>query len=286
MKKTPPGLTKHLAKAQKVAISAALEAGELLRKKFGKHRQLDRKKDSSLVTEADRGAEKIVVSQIKKHFPSDEILGEESGFSKGRSLQVPKAYQKFGSFRWHIDPLDGTTNFVHAFPMFCVSIGLEFENATSADDLVLGVIYNPITKDLYTAYRGSGATRNGKPIHVSKNSILSDAVLTTGFSYRRDAYYDRELHSFSKILRESRALRRIGSAALDLSFVSSGQFDGFWERGLNSWDVAAGICILTEAGGKVTKIDGSPYKLGDDSILATNSTIHSSIMKLIGSSDR
>ncbi len=286
MKKTTPAFSKHLAKTQKVAIEAAIDAGEFLKKKFGKHKVLDRKKDASLVTEADRGAEKIVVSKIRKHFASDEILGEESGFSKGRSLRNSNSYQSLGSFRWHIDPLDGTTNFVHAFPMFCVSIGLEFENATSSDGLVMGVIYNPITNDLYTAYRGSGATRNNKQIHVSKNNILSDAVLTTGFSYRRDAYYDRELHSFSKILRESRALRRIGSAALDLAFVSSGQFDGFWESGLNSWDVAAGICILTEAGGKVTKIDGSPYKLGDESILATNSVIHSSIMKLIGSSDR
>ncbi len=281
-RKMDPALEKHLKKCQKVALEAALKAGKFLKSKYGKFKNLDRKADRSLVTEADRGAEKIVVKHLRKYFPHDEIMGEESGLFTGskqaiaRDLSSPK---RLGSFRWHIDPLDGTTNFVHGFPMFCVSIGLEFENT----ELVMGVIHNPIYKDTFYAYKGGGAKRNGKPIYVSKNHNVQDAMLTTGFSYRRDAFYERELQSFSRVLRESRAIRRVGSAAMDLALVSCGQFDGFWERALSSWDVAGGICILREAGGTVTKLDGSPYRLGDETILATNGKIHHPMIALLKS---
>lgn len=271
MKKTKvdPSLKKHLQKALVVGTKAAHEAGKFLSKKYGKFTTLNEKADTTLVTEADRGAEKIVIDIIQKSFPQDEIIGEESGFTAGKNPN--------SSFRWHIDPLDGTTNFVHSFPMFCVSIGLEFERNTFA----LGIIYNPISKDFYKGALGTGAFKNGKPIHVSNCKKISDAMLTTGFSYRRDLFYEKELLTFGRVLRESRAIRRVGSAALDLAIVASGQFDGFWERGLASWDVAAGIAILQEAGGKVTKLDGSPYQFGGESILATNGLLHKPFMKLM-----
>lgn len=279
-KKIDPALKKHLNKCLKVALQAADDAGKFLHSKYGKFRQLDRKADTTLVTEADRGAEKIVVRHIRKHFPQDEIMGEESGFSKPSAAAVKKELmsgRRLGSFRWHIDPLDGTTNFVHGFPMFCVSIGLEFE----ATELVMGVVHAPIYKDTYTATLAGGAFKNKKQIHVSKNHDVKDAMLTTGFSYRRDALYERELQSFSRVLRESRAIRRVGSAALDLSLVACGQFDGFWERALSSWDVAAGICLVREAGGMVTRLDGEKYRLGDESILATNGKVHHPMIALL-----
>ncbi len=268
-----------MTRALSTATSAALESGKFLRAKCGHHRTLSHKADKSLVTEADRGAERLIVRRIRKAFPEDTILGEESGLSEGTAAAARRTLESehLGHFRWHIDPLDGTTNFVHAFPMFCVSIGLEHEDG----DLVLGVIHNPVTGDTFHATLGGGACKNGKPIRVSRTSSVIDALLSTGFSYRRDVYYDRELSGFSRVLRECRAIRRIGSAALDLSLVACGQFDGFWEHGLSSWDVCAGIAILREAGGHVTNLSGEEYRLGDEGILATNRFLHPEILALI-----
>lgn len=272
--KIEKGMHRHLEKSLKVALSAADEAGVFLRKKFGNFNTLNKKADASLVTEADKGSEKIIVRKIRKAFPHDQIIGEESGFSAGKPKKTATI---LGNFRWHIDPLDGTTNFVHSFPMFCISIGLEFED----NQMVLGVIYNPISKDLFYGSSGKGAFRNKKRIKVSDCTAISESMLTTGFSSRRDILHDRELQTFSRVVRQSRAIRRIGSAALDLSLVSCGQFDGFWERHLSSWDVAAGIAILQEAGGIITKLDGSPYRLGDESILATNAKLHKPLIAIM-----
>lgn len=280
--KTDPALARHLKRALSCATAAALEAGKFLRAKCGRHRTLSHKADRSLVTEADRGAERLILRHIRKAFPQDAILGEESGLTAGAAAADlrPRQTARAGHFRWHIDPLDGTTNFVHAFPMYCVSIGLEHEDGK----LVLGVIHDPVTGDVFRATLGGGAWKNREPIRVSRTSSVTDALLSTGFSYRRDVYYERELSGFSRVLRECRAIRRIGSAALDLSFVATGQFDGFWEHGLSSWDVCAGIAILRESGGLVTNLSGAEYRLGDEGILATNGHLHPGLLALMRAS--
>lgn len=259
-------LDSHLKKALPHAVKAALEAGAFIKKKFGRFKQLTKKPDTSLVTEVDQGSEKIVVKHLRKAFPNDPIVGEESGLNQGNDRSP---------FRWHIDPLDGTTNFVHGFPFFCVSIGLEYE----LRDLVLGVLYQPITGDLYTGFKGGGAYRNKKLIRVSKTPKLSQSLLSTGFSMRREKFFEKEISDFEHITRLSHAVRRTGSAALDLVHVATGQFDGFWERGLSSWDVAAALALVTEAQGRVTTIDGKNFRIGDESVLATNGLIHDELVK-------
>ncbi|MBI3543665.1 MAG: inositol monophosphatase [Deltaproteobacteria bacterium] len=266
-KKPDAALARHLAQALPVATRAAIEAGEFIHSRFGRFRKLTSKPDTSLVTEVDKGSEKIVVGRLRKAFPNDNILGEEGGLSQG---------QRVSDFRWHVDPLDGTTNFVHGFPFFCVSIGLEYER----DDLVLGVIYQPITKDLYLARRGKGATRNGKRMQVSKTARLRDGLLSTGFSMRHDKFFSDEIASFAAITLASHAVRRTGSAALDLVHVATGQFDAFWERGLSSWDVAAGLTLVAEAGGDYSRMDGKAFQIGDDSVLASNGRLHKELLSI------
>lgn len=264
-KKIDPALTRHLVKALPVAVNAAMTAGAFIQKKFGRFRQLTEKADLSLVTEVDKGSEKLVMTALRRQFRNDQIVAEETGLNEGKDSSA---------FRWHVDPLDGTTNFVHRFPFFCVSIGLEFERR----DLVLGVIYQPITGELYTARLGGGAFRNKKRMHVSKTKKLANGLLSTGFSMRRHQYFADELTSFARLSLASHAVRRTGSAALDITHVATGQFDGFWERGLNSWDVAAGLCLVSEAGGHYSRLDGKPFRIGEDSILASNGLIHDELV--------
>lgn len=269
--KASPALIKHLQKVLPIATAAALDAGKLIRKKFGKFESLSLKRDSSLVTEVDQNSERIIVGRLKNSFPFDDFIGEETGLSAS-AQRSPRGEVPF---RWYIDPLDGTTNFVHKFPIFCVSIGLEFEESLP----VLGVIHQPITGDLFTAYLGGGAFRNKRRMSVSGTTKLENALLTTGFSLKWDRYLQDEVSSFSRISRKIRGVRRTGSAALDLSYVATGQFDGFWERGLSAWDVAAGLAILLEAGGKFTQIDGKPYRLGQDqTLIASNGKLHSRLV--------
>lgn len=261
MKKIDRALEQHLKKALPVAVDAAVAAGTLIRRKFGKFKNLQFKNDQSLVTEVDKGSEAIVLRKLRKKFPHDTLIAEETGASLGQSATP---------FRWHIDPLDGTSNFVHSFPIFCVSIGLEFE----LSEIVLGVIYQPITQDLYIARKGAGAFKNKKRIHVSSTSKISDAMLSTGFSFKRRELFGDEITSFGRVAYSTHAIRRTGSAAMDLTYVSTGQFDGFWERGLQTWDTCAGLALLGEAGGTYSRIDGKPFRLGDGSILASNSKLH------------
>lgn len=265
--KPSAALARELKAALPVAVAAALKAGEYIQNKFGKFRTVKIKPDDSLVTEVDRGSEKIVIEGLRKKFPHHAIMGEESG----------AFVQLNSSFRWHIDPLDGTTNFVHGFPMFCVSVGLEFEN----EGPVAGVIYHPISKELYTASWGGGAYRNKKPIHVSGTPKLAHSLLSTGFSMKKDLYFDQEIATFARMAHTSYAIRRTGSAALDLTYVASGQFDGFWERGLHTWDVTAALCLVREAGGEFSQMDGKAYQVGDETVLATNGRIHREILKLL-----
>lgn len=264
-------LAKHLKTVLPVAVNAAFAAGAIIKRKFGKFRSLTVKPDASLVTEVDKQAEKAVIRVLKKRFAHDQIVGEESGVTKSAALHLPSA------FRWHIDPLDGTTNFVHGFPMFCVSIGLEHETQGP----VLGVIYHPLTQELYTGYRGAGAFRNKKRIAVSKTPKLEQALLSTGFSMSKEHSFDQEIAAFGRLTRSSYAIRRTGSAALDLTMVATGQFDGFWERGLHSWDVTAALALLIEAGGHYSQFDGKDYRIGDQTLVASNKVLHKEFVSTI-----
>lgn len=261
-------LSRHLKRILPIVQEAALEAGVFLKSKYRRFKMLAEKPNAGLVTEADHGAEKIILKILKKHFPQDHFMAEETGKTQG---------QESSAFVWHIDPLDGTTNFVHGFPLFCVSIGLELVPNNS----LLGVIYQPMSGDMYYGYRNGGSYLNGKRMHVSKIKKVMDALLTTGFSYRQKEFLADELESFGRVVHASRGIRRTGSAALDLAFLASGQLDGFWERGLSSWDVCAGIALLTEAGGRVTDFLGSRYSIGGPEILASNTLIHKELQKLL-----
>ena len=256
---------KELSKLLRIAHEAAEISGPFLKRKFGRFLSLSQKPDSTLVTEADQQSEKMIIRHIKKAFPHHSFLGEESGSSVTKH-----------SYRWIIDPLDGTTNFVHRLPIFCISIGLEIDGILS-----VGLIHQPLTGDFYRATKGGGAFWNRKEIHVSPTKELSKAMLTTGFSSRKSIFLRRELDTFEKVVQKARAVRRLGSAALDLCYVATGQFDGFFEQNLAPWDVAAGLVILDEAGGRFTHFTGKSYRVGDESLLATNSLIHQSLINTL-----
>jgi len=240
-----------------VAIETALEAGKILREEYALTPDIRYKGDVDLVTQADRRSEQAIVTRLSKHFPEHSIAAEE-GTGHVRSSE----------FRWHVDPLDGTTNFAHKYPCFAVSIALA-ENG----NVLAGVVYNPIHDELFAAARGEGATLNGKKISVSKVATLSTSLLCTGFPvHKRRA--NPNIHYYYDFTMRSHGVRRDGSAALDLACVAAGRFAGFWEFGLKPWDTGAGVLLVHEAGGTVSDFDGQPYQLGGPVILATNSLIH------------
>ena len=256
--------TPKLNQMRDVAVEAALRAGRVLRKYYQDGRfHVAEKPGAGLVTNADLEAEAQAVKTLKKAYPQFGFLTEEA---------QPLAASCPG--RWIIDPLDGTTNFVHRFPMFCVSIAAEWEG-----EVVVGVIYHPILKDLYLAVKGKGAFLNGERIQVSSTEHVSEALLTTGFTYQKDQALKQEMRAFERLSSSARAVRRPGSAALDLAFTACGVFDGFWERRLSPWDVAAGSLLVLEAGGKVTNFSGKSFDLGSKEILASNGFIHSSLQR-------
>lgn len=246
-----------------VAVDVAREAGQILREEMERPPSIAYKGDFDLVTQADRRSEALIVSRLQQHFPDHAVAAEE-GTGKDTASE----------YRWHVDPLDGTTNFAHAYPCFCVSMALARRN-----ELLLGVIYNPIYNELFTAVRGEGATFNGKKIHCSKIDALRNSLLCTGFpNHNRRGHPN--FHYYWDFTLRSHGVRRDGSAALDLAFVALGRFDGFWEFGLNPWDTAAGVILVEEAGGKVTDMQGQPYVLGGPSILASNGFIHSEMLRV------
>ncbi|MFH0990630.1 MAG: inositol monophosphatase family protein [bacterium] len=251
----------------KVAIQAALEAGRFLKENVGRIKQIERKhgQETNLVTEIDRKAEEIIITMIKQSYPDHDFLGEESG-----SHQAPSEY------RWVIDPLDGTTNYTHGFHIYCVSIGLEVRG-----EIVLGAIYDPTLNELFSAERGKGAFLNGKSIHVSGVSSLIDSMLVTGFPYIIKQNPDHAIEHFNNFLMEAQALRRLGSAAIDMCYVASGKFEGFWEVALNPWDMAAGMVIIEEAGGKITDFHGNPTTIYSKQILASNGIVHNQLMAVL-----
>ena len=248
------------------ALEIAREAGAVLREEFGHPAQISYKREVDLVTQADRRSEKLIVERLTKYFPAHAIAAEEgSGHESG------------SEFRWHVDPLDGTTNFAHGYPCFCVSIALAQQAPASAqgprDTLLCGVIYDPIHEELFAAARGEGATLNGAKIRVSHNATLSTSLLCTGFPVH-ERYASPNIHYYSEFTMRSHGVRRDGSAALDLANVACGRFDGFWEFSLKKWDTAAGVLLIQEAGGLVSDFAGRPYELGGPVILATNALIH------------
>ena len=252
-----------MTKELEEAISAAREAGEVLREGFGWQHSVRYKGEVDLVTEVDEQAERVIKEILLGAFPSYGMLAEESGRSSGRE-----------DARWIVDPLDGTTNYAHGLPIFAVSIALE-----RAGEVVLGVVHDPIREETYLAERGGGATLNGEPIKVSDNDELIQALIATGFPYDR-AEMPEALELFGRFAAITRGMRRLGSTALDLCYVAAGRLDGYYERGIWAWDIAAGGLILEEAGGKVTDYRGAGLNLEGRQIVASNGYLHSAMMEL------
>jgi myo-inositol-1(or 4)-monophosphatase len=240
----------------------AREAGALLLHYFHQHVKIEYKGDVDLVTVADRASEKLIVERVRAAWPAHDIVGEEG------------TRQESGAeYRWYIDPLDGTTNFAHGYPVFCVSMGLERRG-----EMVAGVLYDPTRDELFAAEKGRGASLNGAPIHVSQTKLLCESLLATGFpSHKR--HKNPNIHFYHQITLHSHGVRRAGSAALDLANVACGRYDGFWEFNLNPWDTSAGTLLVTEAGGIVTRYDGSKWRLDSKETLASNGLIHEEMMR-------
>ncbi|MDQ6672959.1 MAG: inositol monophosphatase [Chloroflexota bacterium] len=247
-----------LRRAREVGIQAARSAGEILRRRVDSIHDIRHKGVIDIVTEVDLESEKKVCDTLLSAFPGHSILGEEGGARAGGDPR----------FRWIVDPLDGTTNYAHGFPFFCVSIALEVDRR-----IVLGVAYAPSLDELFVAQAGDGATVNDRPIQVSSTDDLEQALLATGFPYDR-ADFSRALRSFEVISLQSQAVRRAGSAVLDLCYVACGRLDGYWEHVVKPWDVAAGALIVREAGGRVTGAEGSPFDVDAGHILASNGVLH------------
>ncbi|HET9789675.1 MAG TPA: inositol monophosphatase family protein [Candidatus Angelobacter sp.] len=239
----------------------AREAGALLMSYFGKV-SIEYKGDADLVTQADRSSEKLIVERIRKQWPHHDLIGEEGSRTETGS-----------DYRWYVDPLDGTTNFAHGYPVFCVSMGLEYKG-----ELLAGVVYDPTRDEMFTAAKGSGAQLNGRAIRVSKTARLKESLVATGFpSHKR--HKNPNINFYHQITLRSHGVRRAGSAALDLCYVACGRYDGFWEFNLNSWDTAAGVLLVQEAGGKVTNFSGGPFSIDSRQVLATNGVLHAEMLK-------
>lgn len=249
-------------------LKACLQAaGKVVRKHYGKV-GYELKGKANLVTKADVASQRVILDLIKKNFPQHDFLAEEGGLKNTRA-----------EYTWVVDPIDGTTNFAHTFPQCSVSVALFKKN-----EPVLGGVYNPVTKEMFLAQKGKGATLNGKKIHVSKTAELQNALLITGFPYNREKIMPQLLKTFQAFMFNSHDIRRLGSAALDLCWLAAGRADGYWEQNLNPWDVSAGILILREAGGKVTDYAGKPFKKLPDygkTMIASNGKIHKQMVGLL-----
>jgi myo-inositol-1(or 4)-monophosphatase len=239
----------------------AREAGALLMEYFDQHVKVEYKGDADLVTIADRKSEILIRERIKNDWPTHDVLGEEQGLTDTGS-----------DYRWYVDPLDGTTNFAHGFPVFCVSIALEFRKQRIA-----GVVYDPTRDEMFAAEKGSGAYLNQQRIQVSKTANLAECLVATGFpSHKR--HKNPNIYFYHQITLRTHGVRRAGSAALDLCCVACGRFDGFWEFNLNPWDTAAGVLIVEEAGGRVTDFHDGPFQINSRETLASNGHAHASLV--------
>jgi myo-inositol-1(or 4)-monophosphatase len=245
-----------------IAITAARAAGELQKKHFCGDFTIKYKGVTDLVTEVDQACEALIVAMIRREYPGHDILGEENEYASLSS-----------GFTWVIDPLDGTTNYAHGIPWFCVSIALEIGN-----ELALGVIYHPMMDQLFTVIKGEGAFLNGERLRVSSRAPLRQSLLATGFPYDRTDDRDNNFDYFCMFQETARAVRRLGAAALDLAYVAAGRFDGFWESKLHPWDVAAGVLLVVEAGGTVTGYLGEPFAIRHHRVVASNTCIHDEML--------
>jgi myo-inositol-1(or 4)-monophosphatase len=242
-------------------VEIARETGALLMGYFHRRVKIEYKGEADLVTEADRNSEALIRKRIHEKWPEHDILGEENGLIDTGS-----------EYRWYVDPLDGTTNFAHGYPVFCVSMGLEYQG-----ERIAAVVYDPTRDEMFTAAKGSGAQLNGAPIHVSKTPTLAETIIATGFpSHKR--HKNPNIHFYHQITLRTHGVRRAGSAALDLCYVACGRFDAFWEFNLNPWDTAAGVLIVQEAGGKVTDFNGGPFNIDSRQTVASNVLVHDALL--------
>ncbi len=249
-----------------VAVAAAQQAGKIIADGYRTEFRVDFKgATTNLVTEVDRKAESAIIEALRQAFPDHQILAEEGG--EGSRQKSP--------YKWIVDPLDGTTNFAHGFPAFCVSIGLEVDGRVE-----LGVVYDPLRQELFEAEAGKGAFLNGERLRVSQAAALDRALLVTGFAYDQEGRR-MNLDHFSRFVLKAQGIRRTGSAAIDLCYVASGRVDGFWELKLYPWDVAAGSLIVAEAGGRVTNFAGQPFSIYTDNIVASNGKIHQAMVDVL-----
>ncbi len=249
------------------AVRAALAAGTIQKERLWSEHEICFKGEINLVTDVDRDCEALIVAVIREEWPGHDILAEENEYAPSGS-----------GFRWIIDPLDGTTNYAHGFPWFCVSIALEI-----AGEVRLGVIYHPMMAELFTVVKGEEAFLNGKQLRVSKREPLKSCLLATGFPYDRTRDNENNFTHFENFQMAARAVRRAGAAALDLAYVAAGRLDGYWECKLKPWDVAAGQLLVTEAGGRVTNHAGEAFSVYDHRILASNGLIHGEMVEVLKS---
>jgi myo-inositol-1(or 4)-monophosphatase len=241
-------------------LPIAREAGALLLSYFGKV-AIEYKGEVDLVTEADRRAEALIVERIRSRWPDHEITGEE-----GTRTDTG------GAFRWYVDPLDGTTNFAHGYPVFCVSLALEHRGRRIA-----GVVYDPTRDEMFAAEKGSGASLNGRPIRVSRTAALAESLVATGFPSSK-RHQDPNIHFYHRITLRTHGVRRAGSAAMDLAYTACGRFDAYWEFNLNPWDTAAGVLLVQEAGGTVTGLYDAPFEIASREVVASNAVLHPALL--------
>jgi myo-inositol-1(or 4)-monophosphatase len=248
------------------AVEIAREAGALLANYLERRPAFELKGEFDLVTEADRASEKLVVERLRTHYPSHAIVAEEGG-----------GHESASEYRWFVDPLDGTTNFAHSFPMFNITMGLE-----RAGEMIAGVVYDPIRQEMFTAERGSGAYLNNRRIRVSNARNVSDSLSSTGFPSRK-RHHNVNIHFYYQMAMASHGVRRTGSAAIDLAYVSCGRLDFFWEFGLKPWDMAAGTLLVQEAGGRVSDMRGASHSVtASDHLLADNGHLHDEVIQSFG----
>jgi len=252
---------KHVA----VAVEAVLQAGAVQKARYGQAIEVQLKGEIDLVTEVDRACEEVVLRTLRSRFPDHDIVTEEQDLERRGSSHV-----------WFVDPLDGTTNYAHGYPFFCCSVGLAVDGR-----VVAGAVYDPLREELFSGSRGEGSFVNGLPLRVSKTPELLRSLLVTGFPYDLRDDLPAKLRLFNRFMGHARGIRRDGAAALDLCYVAAGRLDGFWEERLHPWDMVAGSLILEEAGGRVTRFDGSPTGLVADEVLATNGALHETMLAVL-----
>ena len=247
------------------AVQIARESGALLSDYLARRVGFELKGDFDLVTEADRASEKLVIQRLTELFPDHGIVAEEGG-----------GHDSPSKYRWYVDPLDGTTNFAHGYPVFNITLGLE-----SNGEIIAGAVYDPTRDEMFAAEKGSGATLNGSPIRVSPAARLEDSLVSTGFPSRK-RHLNVNIHFYHQMAMATHGVRRGGSAAIDLAYVACGRLDAFWEFGLNPWDLAAGTLLVTEAGGRSTDMKGQPHRMQSPHLLVDNGSIHEETVALFG----